>query len=377
MSIRKLMTALAVFALVVAACGSDTGDTTTTTAAAAETTTTTEAMVETTTTTSMADMHADWPDKIIFGFVPSQEQETLQDNIQPFVDVLQEALGIEVKGIVTTDYTGLVTAMGTGQADVGAFGPFGYVLAEQQFPNLEVLIQSIRYGAATYHGQWFTNDPSICEEPPAPGAFETVDGEVTLMGPTDTAALQVGWTPDGTQDSTEDGTLIDPGLACNASLDAVAGKTVAFTTETSTSGYVFPALQLINLGIDLESDITATFTGGHDGAVTAVYNGDADFGVSFDDARSTIADTYPDVGSKVIVFDITDEIPNDVVAVRGELPDTLKDAIYDAIDAYLATDEGQQVFDQIYQWTAIRRAQDSDFDVVRDAAVKLGITEPD
>ena len=376
MSIRKLMIALAVVALFVAACGSDTEDTTTTTAAAA-TTTTTEAMEETTTTTTMADMHADWPDKIVFGFVPSQEQEKLQDNIDPFVTVLQDALGIEVEGIVTTDYTGLVTAMGTGQADVGAFGPFGYVLAEQQFPNLEVLIQSIRYGAATYHGQWFTNDPSICEEPPAPGAFETVDGEVTLMGPTDTAALQVGWTPDGEQDVTEDGTPIDPGLACNASLDSVAGKTVAFTTETSTSGYVFPALQLINLGIDPESDITPTFTGGHDGAVTAVYNGDADFGVSFDDARSTIADTYPDVGSKVIVFNITDEIPNDVVAVRGELPDTLKDAIYDAIDAYLATDEGQQVFGDIYEWTAIRRANDADFDVVRDAAVKLGITEPD
>jgi len=377
MSIRKLMIALAVVALFVAACGSDTEDTTTTTAAAADTTTTTEAMEETTTTTTMADMHADWPDKIVFGFVPSQEQEKLQDNIDPFVNVLKDALGIDVEGIVTTDYTGLVTAMGTGQADVGAFGPFGYVLAEQQFPNLEVLIQSIRYGAATYHGQWFTNDPSICEEPPAPGAFEWVDGEATLLGPTDTAALQVGLTPDGEQDVTENGTPIDPGLACNASLDAVAGKTVAFTTETSTSGYVFPALQLINLGIDPESDITPTFAGGHDGAVTAVYSGDADFGVSFDDARSTIADTYPDVGSKVIVFDITDEIPNDVVAVRGELPDTLKDAIYDAIDAYLATDEGQQVFGDIYEWTAIRRAKDSDFEVVRDAAIKLGITEPD
>ena len=39
------------------------------------------------------------------------------------MDVLTEALGIEVEGIVTTDYTGLVTAMGTGKADLGAFGP--------------------------------------------------------------------------------------------------------------------------------------------------------------------------------------------------------------------------------------------------------------
>ena len=36
----------------------------------------------------------EWPDKIVFGFVPSQEQESLQDNIQPMMDHLTEKLGI-------------------------------------------------------------------------------------------------------------------------------------------------------------------------------------------------------------------------------------------------------------------------------------------
>ena len=110
-----------------------------------------------------------WPDSITFGFVPSSEQEALQDNIQPFMDVLSETLGIEVNGVVTTDYTGLVTAMGTGKADLGAFGPFGYTLAQRQFGNMEVLIQAIRYGSATYHGQWMTNDASLCETAPESG----------------------------------------------------------------------------------------------------------------------------------------------------------------------------------------------------------------
>ncbi len=107
-----------------------------------------------------------WPGKITFGFVPSQEQEQLQDDIQPFMDVLEAALGIEVEGFVTTDYTGLVTAMGTGKADLGAFGPFGYTLAQDQFGNIEPIIMAVRYGAATYHGQWFTNDASICDSAP-------------------------------------------------------------------------------------------------------------------------------------------------------------------------------------------------------------------
>jgi phosphonate transport system substrate-binding protein len=367
MKFTKVLVLLLVLGLIAAACaGDDTADTTTT---AAETTTTEE------------DMMADWPEKIIFGFVPSQEQEELSDDIQPFIDVLTDALGIEVEGVVTTDYTGLVTALGTGQADFGAFGPFGYVLAEQQFPNLEVLIQSIRRGAATYHGQWFTNDPSLCGSDPAPGAFENEpigdpNAAPVLRAPTEVLAQQTGWDyPSGADPVRTEG--VSEGYACEGVEFAdLAGKTIAWTTETSTSGYVFPALQLINAGLDIDADITPIFTGGHDGAVTAVYNGDADVGVSFDDARGTIEETNPDVGEKVIVFNLTSEIPNDVVAVNGELPDSLKEAVYDAIAAYLETDDGRAVFDEIYEWTSIRRANDGDFDVVRDAAVKLGITEP-
>ncbi len=78
------------------------------------------------------------------------------------------------------------------------------------------------------------------------------------------------------------------------------------------------------------------------------------------------------MGDKVIVFNITGEIPNDIVAVRTEIPDDLKAAI----DAYLETDEGEAMFDEIYDWTSVRRTTDSEFDIVRAAANALGITEP-
>jgi phosphonate transport system substrate-binding protein len=328
------------------------------------------------------DTPADWPDSITFGFVPSQEQDTLQDDIQPFIDVLENALGIEVDGVVTTDYTGLVTSMGTDQTDLGAFGPFGYTLGKDQFGNIEPLIQSVRFGSATYHGQWFTNDSSVCQADTLAEAtaLENQDGDIVQVSAMDAVALQVGhfFGDDGKSDGkiNDNDDVISSGTSCVGDLSSVAGETVAFTSETSTSGYLFPALDLTNLGIDPESDITPVFTGGHDAAVTAVYNGDAKFGLSFDDARSTIDDINADVGEKVIVFSITDEIPNDVVAVRTALPQSLKDAIYSAIEAYLDTDEGEAVFDEIYSWTDIAPASDSDFDVVREAATALGITEP-
>ena len=371
MSRRFLIPIAACLALIAAACG----DSDEATPAAAETT------VAAPETTEVENMHPDWPDKIVFGFVPSREQESLQDDIQPFIDVLEAALDIEVEGIVTTDYTGLVTAMGTGTADLGAFGPFGYVLGTLQFDNIEVLIQSGRFGSFTYHGQWFTNDPSLCNEPPVSGtSLENSDSGVVQVDALEAVALQIGITfgDDGKEfsDATDDGTTISPGLSCTADLSVVAGKTVAFTTEGSTSGYLFPALQLTDLGMDPQGDVTAIFTGSHDAAVTAVYNGDADIGVSFDDARRNIRSTNPDVGEKVIVFNITDEIPNDVVAVNASLPGDLKEAIFTAIDDYLATEEGEAVFEKIYLWTDIRRAVESDFDIVREAAEALGITDP-
>ena len=324
----------------------------------------------------------DWPDKIVFGFVPSQEQESLQDDIQPFIQVLEDGLGIEVEGIVTTDYTGLVTAMGTDQADLGAFGPFGYTLGADEFGNIEPLIQSIRFGSATYHGQWFTNDPSICQEGTLQEAtsLENQDGEIVQVGALDAVALQVGvfFGDDGKAlgETTEGGDPISAGSSCIGDIADVAGETIAFTTESSTSGYLFPALALQNLGIDPENDVTRIFTGGHDQAVTAVYNGDAKFGLSFDDARRTIRSEQTDVGEKVIVFSITGEIPNDVVAVRSALPESLKTAIYDSVESFLATEEGELIFDEIYGWTDIRPAVESDFDIVREAAQELGITEP-
>lgn len=369
---KRLLALLAVLAMVVAACGGDEAAEETTTTAA-ETTTTTEATdEETTTTEAMEDPNADWPDRLVFGFVPSQEVSELQDDVDTFAQILSDALGIEVEGTVTTDYTGLGVALGTGQADLGAFGPAGYVLANQTYDNLELLAQSVRFGDPTYHGQWFTNDPSICGADPVEGAFYYDDsGAVVPVGPTETPALQVGWNGDGTP---RDG--IEPGLACPepVDLEVVVGKTIAWGTETSTSGYIFPTLELIRKGIT-EDQYTSIFSGGHDASVQAVYDGSADIGVSFDDARSTIASENPDVGQRVIVFNITSRIANDVIAIRADLPDSLKDAIFQAMADYIATEEGQVVMENLYSWTDLIRADDvteQSLVAIEEAIAELG-----
>ncbi len=192
-------------------------------------------------------------------------------------------------------------------------------------------------------------------------------------------ALEVGvaFGDDGKEPEVlDDGTAVDPATSCRAGLDKVAGRSVSFTSATSTSGGVFPQLQLFNEGIDIENDIEYSYLISHTDSVAAVYNGDFDIGLSFDDARRGLREDNPDVGTKVIVFNITSEIPNDVISYNtNSISSDLAQAIFDATKAFLATEEGEAIFDEIYGWTDIQETTDSDFDVVREAAQKLGVTE--
>lgn len=392
MRLRKVAALLFAFALVVAACGDDDEPAATVTVPGPTVTVTvpgptvtvpgpTVTVTVTVPPTTMApDPRADWPETLVFGFVPSQEVEELQDDVDVFADVLSEALGIRVVGVVTTDYTGLGVAMGTGQADLGAFGPAGYVLASRAFDNLELLAQSVRFGDQTYHGQWFTNDASVCgaagtEE----GAFYYDDaGNVVPVTADNTPALQVGW------DFGDDGLFRNEDFSAPTRCaepvpveDVVPGKTVAFTTETSTSGFIFPTIQLINNGVT-EDQYESVFSGGHDAAVQAVYQGDADVGLSFDDARRAIRAENPDVGEKVIVFNITPRIANDVIAVRSDLPDSLKEALFTAMEEFINTDAGQVVMDELYSWTDLTRATEvtqQSLVAIGDAIDELGFSD--
>ena len=369
---KKSLLLLLCLALVATACGGT----------AEETVEEPVAMEEVETLEAPATTAAPTLDKIVFGFVPSAEQAELLDNIQPMMQLLSDGLGIEVEGIVTSDYSGLLVAMGSGQADVGAFATLGYVTAMDAFPRrFEAIAKSVRFGSGSYHGTFWTTDASICDSPPVIGAFENIDGVPTLVTgsettPPDVKALQIGWKfgAAGLEPEIRDDVgLISPGLACEADLSVMLGEEVLFVEEGSTSGYLYPSLQLKKAGIDYTSDITQRFAGSHDGVIAGLYNGDAKFGVTYDDARRTLRKTNADVGEKVIAFAITEEIPNDVIAVRTDLPEDIKQQIYDILAEYIATDEGRAIMDEIYGWTDLVPAENSEFDVVREAAEEFGL----
>lgn len=291
---------------------------------------------------------SDWPEKLVLGLVPSREADKLVESAQPLADALAEALGIEVEAFVPQDYTALTEAMASGQADIGAFGPLGVVRAIDQ-AGVEFILQSERFGSYTYHTQYMTNDPdTYCTDEPT--ADE--DGFLFCNG-----TLEADEGPAG----------------ADAIAQLEAGTTLAYVDPTSTSGYLIPALQMIEAGVDVDG-LESSFSGGHDASVLAVYNGDVEVGLSFDDARGTIEEQFPDVGEKVVVFAYSEEIPNDGFVIRADLPDSLKQAVVDAMLEYASTDAGKETLNAIYEIDGLREGDEAELDVVRRADAELGDT---
>lgn len=296
------------------------------------------------------------PEELVIGFVPSREAGALVEDIQPLAEFLSEELGMPVEGIVSNDYTGLVTAMETGQAHVGALPPYGMLQAITR-ADAEIILQSERFGSGTYHTQFFTNDPDkYCEEEPVENTRIVEDEEVTY--------LNCNGTDRGPEDSPE-GPI---GLDALSNLEP--GTTVAFVEQTSSSGYIFPATVLLTQEIDPEADIEPVFAGSHDASVIAVCEGQAEVGVSFDDAR-TEAVTDCDVGSEVVVFAYGPEIPNDGIAVAGSVPEDLRQEIKDALLAYAETEDGQATLEQIYNINAFTEPNVEGLEIVQQAVDEL------
>lgn len=251
------------------------------------------------------------------GFVPSSDAENIADNAQPLADYLEEVLGIPVTAEVTTNYVGLVEAMRTGQTQIGFLPAFGYVQAAER-GDIEVVAKSIRFGSGSYVAQYNVPADSDIQ------SFEDLVNSEDLV-----------W---------------------------------AFPGYSSTSGYLFPGVEFMNAGLeDLEGHFQHLEVQGHDNAILQLLDGNADFATTFDDARGNLEDEVPNINEEIRVIGYTEPIPNDTVSLYGGLPDDLKEKITEAFLAMDQNEEALQAMHEIYEWDGIEPAEDSEYDIVREA----------
>lgn len=292
------------------------------------------------------------PDTVILGLVPSVEVDELTEDIDQLGALLSEQLGVEVETFISTDYAALVVGMQTGQADIGMFGPIALVNAVDEAGAVPIL-QSVRFGSSTYHTQWMTTDTAtycldeiITETDDEGNEYAYCNGAEAAEGPTGEDALAL----------------------------VPADAPISFVDAASASGYYYPATQLGEiLGIDPTTDLTgAMFAGDHPNSVLTVLRGDAEVGVSFNDARTNLVEENPDIGTEVTVFATSPEIPNDGIAVSGDFSPEAQQQIADAFLAIAETEEGLAVLDAVYSIEGLVPADLEALDAARQVAENFG-----
>lgn len=296
--------------------------------------------------TGRADDSAADPTQLTLALVPSGDAKKLVETVKPLEQALTQRLGIPVKGVITQDYQAAVEAIGSNQAQIGMLPSLQMSQACDKYGAVPAL-QTQRNGKSTYAAQFMTNDPDkYCSDTPVKGA----NGMLYCNG-------------------TEKGT----GPAGLDSLPKIKGATVSLLQAASPAGYIFPVAAMKAAGIDASKDIKVTQVTANDASVLAVYNGDAEVGTSYWDAREVVAGDTPDVGQKVVVFALTDEIPNDGVSLSAGLSSAWQKKIADAMKDFAGTPEGVQALTAIYQITGLVDADPASLSKTQAAAASIGL----
>lgn len=263
---------------------------------------------------------------IVWAFVPSGEMERVAAGAQSVADLLHDKTGLYFATNVATEYAGVIEALSSDppEAQMASLATFAYVLAADR-GVVEAALVSLRFGSPTYNGQIIVR--------------------------------------------------ADSGIS---SVGELKGKTFGRPDPLSTSGWIIPMLTMRAAGINPETDLDEIVdAGSHDSVVAAVYNGDIDAGATYVDARTRIEDDHPDVMEKVVVIEVTTDIPNDGVQFSPAMPDDMRKKIVAALLEIAQTEEGKDALKTAYQWSGLDEYDDTFYDPFRQVLQASGMSIAD
>jgi ABC-type phosphate/phosphonate transport system substrate-binding protein len=175
-------------------------------------------------------------------------------------------------------------------------------------------------------------------------------------------------------------------------IEDFAGRSFAFTDETSTSGHIFPRMLLRKLGVELGR---VYFAGGHPNSVEAVESGKAVGGAAFysppgaqqardgtliGDARMLLLKRKPNIEDRrkfiedVRVVALSDPIPNDVCVTRAGFSERLWERFETSLHRFLQTPSGREAYFDLVAGVAAAPTNDAAFDEFRNALKGAGVS---
>jgi phosphonate transport system substrate-binding protein len=259
--------------------------------------------------------------ELTVALTPSRDPTLLQVAGNDLAVSLSESLGVKVKAIVASDYTGVVEGLRSKTVDLAFIHSAGYVLAARE-AKARIIVKAVREGSSDYASRIFV--------------------------------------------------LKKSGIK---SLEELRGKTIAFVDPTSSSGYIYPLVLFIKKGLVKNKDPKTffrnmVFAGAHDAALLALLNGSVDAAAVFDHAPERLLKDPARIEPLTSIAE-TARIPNDGGCVRDGLPQELVERIRAAL-LKLNKPGGKPLLKKLYNIDGLVPASHEDYEPVVEAMNLLG-----
>ena len=252
---------------------------------------------------------------------PSQKPTDLLVSGEAFGAALGKLVGVPVRVTVASDYAAVVEALRNRTADLAFVHPAGYVLANREAKAM-IVAKDQWHGNTSYTARIFVRKESGIK-----------------------------------------------------SIEELRGRTMAFVDPSSTSGYVYPMVMLMQKGLVQNRDPKTffkevVFAGSHDAGLMALLNGHVEAFASFDQAREQYLKD-PAQRERLTWIAESAPIPEGGICAR----DGLDPAVFAKVRAALLQMKGPAytpILNKLYDIDGFEPAEDREYDSVRAAMDLLG-----
>ncbi|WP_413585148.1 phosphate/phosphite/phosphonate ABC transporter substrate-binding protein [Bdellovibrio sp. HCB274] len=263
------------------------------------------------------------PKQLTIGMIPGGDPKKETEQGVALARELQTRLQIPVTMYISKSYAGLVEAMKNKKVDFAFFSSSTYVFAEKQ-AQAKVLLKKV----------W--------QEPYYYSA------------------------------------IIVPANSKIKTVKDLKGKKVAFVDEQSSSGYLYPKVEIRKHGLE-DKDLKIQFTGNHQASIKALESNEVDAAAVFSDdekGKQGAWVKFADAKKKYRVIWMSQPIPNDPFCVRQDFYDEYPKVTHDMMFALIEILEqtaDKNTYSEILGSRDLMPATSKQYDPVREMVKALNI----
>ena len=257
----------------------------------------------------------------LIGLIPEQNIFKQKERYQPLADYLSKKVSMTIRLIVLPRYGNIIDNFVSTGLDGAFFGSFTYALAHEKL-GVDVLARPVNLnGTSTYHGLIFVRK--------------------------------------------------DSGIK---SIREMEGKRFAFVDKATTAGYLLPLAYFKKHGKNYKTFLKESyFAGTHENAIFDVLNRKTDVGSAKNTVYERLGASDDRIKRELVILERSPDVPENGLAVRKDLEDSLKKKLRGALLTMHENPEGVALL-KVFGAQRFIETNDSDYRPVYRYAQEIELT---